>query len=436
MRIQRRHQTRDDEHIAKGCRAQYQEHHTKTGQRQAHPVGTALVYGFLAHTHEHRSQNWVDDQRHKQRRAQNDNERDGQILHELPDQTRPNGKRHKRSQRGCRRGDDGPSHLTHTKFRGGDGGFAFIHQTIDILHDHNAIVHQHAERQYQREQNHHIEGDAQCAEDHERHEHGQRNGDPDEEGVAQPKEEQQDADHEQDAEDDRVLQLLYLRPSLVGLVVGDAHIEVGREVGRLSIGYDAVDAIGSGDEVFTGAFDDVERHHRLEIFPGVARLLLFHESNRGDIAEVDGGVRLAFDDDVFDVFHGLEITDHLHGAAVVVDQQVATGDRHVLLGNRIRDVVKTGLHGFGTEVVDDNLNLLVHDPADVHLGNLRELFDVLFELFGVALQLVQAVIAGEVDVHDGQQLREIQLEHVRVSGQVVWEFRIGFGLVHRVLHLA
>ena len=163
---------------------------------------------------------------------------------------------------------------------------------------------------------------------------------------------------------------------------------------------------------------------------------MFHKPNRGDIAEVDGSIRFAFDDDILDVFHGFEIPNHLHGAAVVVDQQVATGDRYVLLGNRIRDVIKTGLHGFGPEVVDDNLDLLVHDPTDVHLGNLRELFDVLFELFGIALQLVQAVISGEVDVHDGQQLREIQLEHIRVSGQVVWEFRIGFGLVDRVLHLS
>ena len=120
---------------------------------------------------------------------------------------------------------------------------------------------------------------------------------------------------------------------------------------------------------------------------------MFHKPNRGDIAEVDGGILLAFDDDILDVFHGFEIPNHLHGAAVVVDQQVAAGDRHVLLSNRIRDVVKTGLHGFGPEVIDNNLNLLVHDPADVHLGNLRELFDVLFELFRVPLQLVQAVIA-------------------------------------------
>ena len=120
---------------------------------------------------------------------------------------------------------------------------------------------------------------------------------------------------------------------------------------------------------------------------------MFHKPNRGDIAEVDGGILLAFDDDILDVFHGFEIPNHLHGAAVVVDQQVAAGDRHVLLSNRIRDVVKTGLHGFGPEVVDDNLDLLVHDPTDVHLGNLRKLFDALFELFGIALQLVQAVIA-------------------------------------------
>ena len=433
--VDQAHHASQDEEVAQGVQSRTEQQQAQDDEDARGDEQPADVHlGFLD-AHVQAGQHGVDDERHEQRGRQHDDQRERQILHELADDARPDGQRQEGSERGGRGGNDGPSDFTHTVAGRVERRHALVHQSIDVLDDHDAIVHQHAECQDQGEEHHHIEGDAQRVEDGEAEEHGQRDGDPDEQGVPQSEEEQEHADHKQDPEDDAVLQFIDLRPRLVRLVGRDADVEVVRQEVRLCFGDDAVDLVGGDDQVFSGALAHVEGHHRVAPFAGEAGGFLIDELNRRHIPQVDGVAPFGLDDDGLELFGITEVADHLDRAAAAVHEDVAAGNGHVLLSNGLRNVIEADEHGLGAEVVDFDLHLLLVDPADFGLVDLVEVLDAVLQFFRVVLELVDGVVAGEVHLHHGDELGEVEVEDVGVAGEVVGEAGVAHGDVHFVLHL-
>jgi hypothetical protein len=224
----------------------------------------------------------------------------------------------------ARGSDDGPGHLADTETGGVESRHSFVHQAVNVLDHHDAVVHEHTERKYQRKEDHHVEGDAQRVQDGETQKHGKGNGHTDKKGVAEPQEEQQDADHEQDAQNDAVLQLIHLGARLVGLVGSDAHTQIGRQEFSLRFFDDAVDFIRGDDEVFSGAFSHIERNHRVAPFAGIAGRLLVHKLNLGDVAQVHGVATFGLDDDGLQVFGVTYVAHDLDSPAAAIHEDVAS----------------------------------------------------------------------------------------------------------------
>ena len=198
---------------------------------------------------------------------------------------------------------------------------------------------------------------------------------------------------------------------------------------------DGVDAVRSRNQVFARPLDDVKRDHRIAKLPRITLLLFLHEPHFRHVSQVNRRTAFRFDDDVLDFFGRREIAHHLHGPAGVVHEQIPSRNRHVFLGNRSRNVIEAHLHRLRPQVVDNDFHLLVHHTADVHLADFRQLLNFILEVFRITLEVFEAVIAAEVDIHHRKQLAEIQLKDVGVRGQVVRKIGVGLDLVHGVFDL-
>ena len=147
--VEQRQDARQRQNVAKARGPQGEKRRAHCDQNPGHHVRAVAVHVLFSHLHEDRRQDGVDDQCHKQRRPQNDDQGHGQVAHELPDESRPKGQRQKRRKRGAGRGDDGPRHLAHAIAGGFQRTVPLVHQTVHVLHHHNAVVDKHAERQHQ-----------------------------------------------------------------------------------------------------------------------------------------------------------------------------------------------------------------------------------------------------------------------------------------------
>ena len=434
--IEQANDAAQDKQVAEGVPSCAQEQEAQNDEDSRGDEQTAHVHLRLFHAHVNAGEHGVDHQSNEERRGQHDDQGHRQVFHELPNDARPNGQWEEGRKRGRGRRDNGPSHLANAISRRIKRRHSFIHQSIDVFDHHNAIVYQHAERQNQGEKHHYVEGDAQGAQDGEAQEHGQGDGDPHKQGVAQSEEEEQYPHYEEHAEDNAVLELVHLCPGLVGLVRRNAHVEVGRQ--KLSLGFfnDAVDFIGGDDEVFTGPFSNVERHHRIAPFPGKAGGLLIDKAHVGHVAQVDGFPTFGFHNDGFQVLGVAEVAYDLHGASAPVHEDVTSRNGQVLLADGLGNVVEAHEHGLGPQVIDLNLHLFGVDAADFGLVDLLNVLDALLKYFCVVLELVDGVVAGQVHLHDRNQLREVEVKNVGVAGQVVGETGVAHGDVHLVFDLS
>ena len=214
-------------------------------QRQANSRRQQAALGPLFHIdlllfdlHVARCQRRIDHQGHKQRRRQHNHQRNGQVLHELANQTRPNGQRQKGRNR-C----GGGGNNRNGNFSGAFAGCglevkAHIRVPVDVFNYHNPIVYQHPQSKHQGKQDHGIQGHAHGSQNEEAQQHGERNGNPYKEGIAQSQKEHQHQDHQQNPKQDGVLQLAQLVAGAVGLVVGDRYLNVVRQGVRSGVGKD------------------------------------------------------------------------------------------------------------------------------------------------------------------------------------------------------
>ena len=223
---------------------------------------------------------------------------------------------------------------------------------------------------------------------------------------------------------------------MVGLVRGDAHVEVRRQ--ELGLGFlnDAVDFIGSDDEVLTCPFSNVERHHGIPPFSGETGGFLVHKTHVGHVAEVDRLPSFGLDNDGLQVLGVAEVTHDLNGASAPIHEDVSSGNGQVFLTDGLGDIVEADEHGFGPKVVHFDLHFFGVDAPDFGFVDLLNVFNAFLKNIGVVLELVDGVISRKVDLHDRYQLREVQVKDVGVTGQIIGKAGVAHGDVHLVLDLS
>ena len=140
----------------------------------------------------------IDHKGHEERRHKGDDDGSRKISHELTHHAWPEEHREEGAHRSRGGGDHGPAYFFSTIHRGSDSVFAFRRVTVDILHDHDRIIHEHAEREHQAEENHHVQRVAKRADHHEADEHREWHADRHEKRVSRATHEEEEGRQHED----------------------------------------------------------------------------------------------------------------------------------------------------------------------------------------------------------------------------------------------
>ena len=205
----------------------------------------------------------------------------------------------------------------------------------------------------------------------------------------------------------------------------------GMALPRRALRQDGVQLVDGHDQVLPRLLDHLQADHRLAVEPGVAQGVLEAVDHLGHVAQVDDVLAvLLLDDDAGDLLDALELAHDADRARGLVHHQVAAAAVGVLGADRVLDVVEAHLERFHFQRVDVDLDLALVQAADLDLGDLGDGLDLVLQVLGMLLQLVEAEIARQVDVDDGE-LVEIELDDHGVDAQVVGQ--LALALVHGVL---
>ena len=385
------------------------------GGEGARNLGTAqeveLIGTVRLATQEQGSQGWRKRQRIEGRNG--DGEGDGQrkLAIENAGGAREEGNRHKNRNQNQRGGDDGAGHLAHGA-RSGLVRIGVLHGDValDVLDDHDGVVHHQAGGQRNAEESERIDGKAKNFDESEGSDQRNRNGDGGDDGGApiQQKEED-DADDDHDGHGQRNQHFANRVADHGGRVEGDGVFQSRRkflrQIGQRGLGR-AVHFEGVGvRELF-----DADAHRvAARVFQRGA-IILGADHRMAYIPEQHQAVGGVLDDDVveflgtaepaYDAHRNLEDLPGIGGRLA----ELAGGNLDILLGQRRNHVgsgeragghahrVKPDAHGVLALAEDDHIAHAGHALEGVLHVDVEVVGD---ELLGVAA--VEGVKAGAED---------------------------------------
>ena len=371
----------------------------------------------------------VDEKPNQEGGGQRDDEGDGKVFHEFAHNARPKDHGGKRTQGGEGRGDD-----RYCYFVGACAGacvfvFAFLAVAVNVFDDDDGVVHQHPQGQDEAKEDDHIQGDVEGCQDEEGDEHGKRNGNAHKKGVAYTHKEKEDPNHQQEAGNDIVFQVLDHHANVVGLVGQNMYIGSRREE-CIALFYQRFDPVRDCDEVFTTAFDDGKAHAGAAVEARVRGTVFESITDFGYITDVNGLVVLGLDQKVSNFGHRFEFTGDAHRIFVLTNIQATARQGHVFVPDRIDDIFErqvVGRQAFGVYI---HFHFSFQPAGQTDFQDAGNGFDFVGQVFGHFFEPDEAVIAREVDDHHGD-IGEVDLhDHwiFDVFGQVL------LGQVHLVFH--
>ena len=205
----------------------------------------------------------------------------------------------------------------------------------------------------------------------------------------------------------------------------------GKDFG-LCTGDDFFDFVGGFYLVGSASFFDVQHYHGFPELAGIGFGILGFEVYFGYIAQVGYFVFGFADDDVFYFFGRLELSDNTYVPAYATFFDISGGDGHIFVPDALFYAVKTDITGDHLVEVHGYFHFFILNTSNIGGGYLRELFDFVLQVFGEFFELLRGKITGDIDVHDGFELGEVQFHRTGVSRQVFGPVHITHGVVYLV----
>ena len=183
------------------------------------------VAGLLIDTQPARSQHRRERERDQQREQRRGNNRQPVLAKELANSATDEGDGRVHDDVGHGDGDGRHADLAATRECGLERALAQVQVSVDVLEDDDRVVDQNADHQRQGHQAHDVEAEAERVHDQERADQACRNRQQHDDRVAPRVQEQQhDPAHEQDRQQQVVLNSIQRRPGEDRGVVGDDHL--------------------------------------------------------------------------------------------------------------------------------------------------------------------------------------------------------------------
>ncbi len=283
---------------------------------------------------------------------------------------------------------------------------------VDVLHDHDRVVHEHAEQQDQAEQHDHVQGVAEGLDEKERDQHAQGDDHRDDR-AGSPAHEQDEHRGDQDQ-----------RGQDIVLEVRHGAADHLRHIG------DDVEGDGAGDlllrpvhhrphiirnvhDVGADAFLNFQRHVLDAVEPGDGRAVLEGVSHRGDVGQVD---RYAVPHRQEQMIHFLGRDEFGRDADIELGSrrlQAAGGDVDVLRRDQLEDLRNRQVVLGDPLGVHLQADLAFQGPSHLYSQNAGDHLELIFHLVGDFLELEGGDVAGDADVHD-RNLRDVDLADDRL----------------------
>ncbi len=292
---------------------------------------------------------------------------------------------------------------------------------VDVLHDDDAVIHQHAQGQDEGEEDDHVEGDIPAGQENKRHEHGVGNGDGDENRRASADEDEDDGQNQDEARDNVVLEIGHQQLDILGHVRGQVDFQRRRQEGSHLVN-SALDSLDHLEDVFAAALQHGEGNALLLVDPTSGERILVAILDEGQIAQVHRFSVLHEGDDGEDLRWVLEILGH-------TDQVFGWADVHTAARHVDVSAFNGGYQGGEGDIVCGdtiqvklNVNLPFQPARDPCLQDSLHGLDAVLEIICEGLESAQAEGAGEDHPNDGD-VGEVHLRDNgfvgKISGKVV-----------------
>ena len=151
----------------------------------------------------------------------------------------------------------------------------------------------------------------------------------------------------------------------------------------------------------------------------------------GHIADVDRPTTSRVDHDVRNRIGGFELARHSHEILHIPHVDGAAGYCHVLVTNRVDDIVESKIVELELRQIYVDLHLPLQPAGQRYVQYTRDLFQTILQLFGHVTQPHEIVIPRNVHLHD-RELGQVDLEDLRVFGG---SRQVGLGNVHLLADL-
>ena len=238
----------------------------------------------------------------------------------------------------------------------------------DILQHHDGVVDQHADAQRQTPERHDVEGQLAQSHQHEGGEHCQRDGQADDQCLAQRLQEHQHHDHREDGPEQRGIAHRVDRVTdEAGLVLDHPVFDVARD--KPIIGQDLklfIHIVGHAHGVGVGLLPERDLDGGNPVEPGPEPLLLVRVLDDRDIGEGYPPPAPHIEQHRADVFHAAELARSLAHQLALQRPHSSSGNVLVLGPQRTDDLRHRDAVGLQAFLVQDHTNLAHQSAGDVH----------------------------------------------------------------------
>ena len=172
------------------------------------------------------------------------------------------------------------------------------------------------------------------------------------------------------------------------------------------------------NQVFATSLHHIQHNYRFLLQTGITYSLHVVELHGCYILQVHNVTFFVFNHDVFQLFGVAELTQHPDGSAYPTIQHIATRLRQIFRTHGIFNIAKTELTRLKLVWINLNFDLFIINAADIRFRDLGDLLNLILQVLGMFLQLLQRVVTRQVNVHDGE-LREVDIKHVWIGRKIL-----------------
>ncbi len=332
------------------------------------------------------------DQRHRDNERDQHRERDRQrlVAEQLSGNALHEHEREEHRDRRQRRCRHGHADFGRAAYRGFDDRRALFAQARDVLEHDDRIVDDHAGREREAAERHHVEREMQLTHEEERRDQRHRQRERDDERAPRVAEEEEDDQDREHAAEQRV-ELHFAERVLDEdrLILDRRKLRAFRQ--RILELFDlCVDGLGDADRIGVAFLVDRELDRLAAVDAHDAFAFLVALRDGRDVLEAHRHVAVDLDQELAHLVEILELVDRAHEKALAAFVDAAAGGVDVLVLETRDDFVDVDAEARQLLLVDRHVDLVLEAAADLDRGDARDGLDALLQIIvGEAAQLLQ-----------------------------------------------